>query len=94
MMWKRKEYAEAESSNHLYSSQHLFDLWSDTEEDEELDAVHQHLLRHRAFNSADHPDYLDISELFVDEDEVYGPYNEQGIQRRIDQYFRNRKERV
>ena len=94
MIYKRKEYEDVQHSSHLYPSQHLFDLWSEAGKDEELDAIHQHLVRHRAFNSSEHPDYLDISELFVDEDEIYGPYNELGIQRRIDQYFRNRKERA
>lgn len=62
MIYKRKKYEDVQRSAHLYPSQHLFDLWSDAEEDGELDAVYQHLLQHRAFNSPEYPDYLDISE--------------------------------
>jgi hypothetical protein len=80
----RPGYRYLQYNSSLYPSQVLYNMWAEADEEEELDAIHQHLLRHGAFRQSE---YMDLQDLFMDEDTVQGPYNERGMQKRIDAYF-------
>ncbi|MFC5775171.1 hypothetical protein [Ectobacillus antri] len=67
----------------LQPSQSLYNLYADAKTDDEVAMLFEHIYIHDAIN---HPDYVDVAELLGDE-EPYGPYNEIGIQRRIDCYL-------
>lgn len=83
----RHGYKELPQMPHLYPSQTLFNMWTEAESDDELETVYNHLLNHDAFYSPEYPDYLDLSELFLDEEAVHHLYNETGVQNRIDSYL-------
>ncbi|WP_035430839.1 hypothetical protein [Bacillus sp. UNC322MFChir4.1] len=66
----------------LYPSQTLYNMYADADDENEIEAVYSHILNN---NAIQHPDYVDVVELLGEE--PYGPYNEAGIQRRIDAYL-------
>ncbi|MCM3736464.1 hypothetical protein M3215_11670 [Bacillus cytotoxicus] len=66
----------------LYQSQILYNMYADANDENEINALYEHILNN---NALQYPDYVDVVELLGDE--PYGPYNEIGIQKRIDAYF-------
>ncbi|MCU5457116.1 hypothetical protein NST86_12445 [Bacillus sp. FSL L8-0199] len=71
----------------LYPSQTLFNMQAEADDYDEVQCVYGHIAKH---NMLQHPNYMDIIDLFGEE-EPYGPYNEIGIQKRIDAYLNDCK---
>ncbi|MED2186821.1 hypothetical protein [Bacillus wiedmannii] len=67
----------------LYPSQTLFNMHAEADDHEEVECIYNHIAKH---NMLQHPNYIDIVDLLGVE-ESYGPYNEIGIQKRIDAYL-------
>ncbi|MGN4944556.1 hypothetical protein [Bacillus cereus group sp. MYBK104-1] len=67
----------------LYPSKTLFNMHAEANGHEEVECIYNHIAKH---NMLQHPNYIDIVEL-LGEEESYGPYNEIGIQKRIDAYL-------
>ncbi|MGK9485091.1 hypothetical protein [Bacillus tropicus] len=67
----------------LYPSQTLFNMHTEADNHEEVECIYNHIAKH---NMLQHPNYIDIVDL-LGEEESYGPYNEIGIQKRIDAYL-------
>lgn len=67
----------------LYPSQTLFNMHAEANGHEEVECIYNHIAKH---NMLQHPNYIDIVDL-LGEEESYGPYNEIGIQKRIDAYL-------
>lgn len=67
----------------LYPSQTLFNMHAEADNHEEVECIYNHIAKH---NMLQHPNYIDIVDL-LGEEESYGPYNEIGIQKRIDAYL-------
>ncbi|MCU4787408.1 hypothetical protein OCF11_23870 [Bacillus cereus] len=67
----------------LYPSQTLFIMHAEADNHEEVECIYNHIAKH---NMLQHPNYIDIVDL-LGEEESYGPYNEIGIQKRIDAYL-------
>ena len=72
----------------LYPSQTLYNMYADANDYGEVRCVYDHIANH---NMLQHPNYTDIVDL-LGEEEPYGPYNEIGIQKRIDAYLEDCKQ--
>ncbi|MEH7457706.1 hypothetical protein V7183_10835 [Bacillus sp. JJ1127] len=66
----------------LYPSQTLFNMYADANDEKEVAAIYGHITNH---DKLQHPDYIDLVDILGEE--VYGPYNERGVQKRIDMYL-------
>ncbi|CAM4311159.1 hypothetical protein [Bacillus wiedmannii] len=67
----------------LYPSQTLFNMHAEAVDHKEVECIYNHIAKH---NMLQHPNYIDIVDLLGTE-EPYGPYNEIGIQERINAYL-------
>ncbi|PGS64219.1 hypothetical protein COC69_30445 [Bacillus cereus] len=72
----------------LYPSQTLFNMYTEADDKNEVRCVYDHIAKH---DMLQHPNYIDIVDLLGGE-EPYGPYNEIGIQKRIDAYLEDCKQ--
>lgn len=66
----------------LYPSQTLYNMLADADNENEEQCIYEHIAIH---NMLQDPSYIDLVDIL--DEEAYGPYNEIGIQRRIDTYF-------
>ncbi|MGH0678705.1 hypothetical protein ACQVPP_16015 [Bacillus luti] len=66
----------------LYPSQTLYNMLADADDGNEVQCIYEHIANH---NMLQDPSYIDLVDILGEE--AYGPYNEIGIQRRIDAYF-------
>lgn len=71
----------------LYPSQTLYNMYADADDENEVQCIYDHIANH---NKLQHLDYIDIVDILGEE--VYGPYNEIGIQKRIDAYLNHCKQ--
>ncbi|PEL75432.1 hypothetical protein CN603_13190 [Bacillus toyonensis] len=72
----------------LYPSQALYNMYAEADDENEVRCVYDHIAKH---NMLQHPNYIDIVDL-LGEEEPYGPYNESGIQKRIDAFLEHCKQ--
>ncbi|MBG0962415.1 hypothetical protein [Bacillus sp. SRB1LM] len=72
----------------LYPSQTLYNMYTEADDKNEVRCVYDHIAKH---DMLQHPNYIDIVDLLWEE-EPYGPYNEIGIQKRIDAYLADCKQ--
>ncbi|MEC0036107.1 hypothetical protein P4L29_16800 [Bacillus cereus] len=72
----------------LYPSQKLYNMYAASNDYAEVRCVYDHIANH---NMLQNPNYVDIVDL-LGEEEPYGPYNEIGIQKRIDAYLEDCKQ--
>ncbi|PGS04865.1 hypothetical protein COC45_28315 [Bacillus cereus] len=66
----------------LYSSQTLYNMYANANDETEEQCVLQHIANH---NMLQNHSYIDLVDILGEE--TYGPYNEIGIQKRIDAYL-------
>ncbi|PDZ49879.1 hypothetical protein CON07_19765 [Bacillus sp. AFS094611] len=72
----------------LYPSQMLYNMLVDVDDENEMQCVYEHIAHHNMLHD---PSYIDLVDILGEE--AYGPYNEIGVQRRIDAYFTACKEK-
>ncbi|WP_226795894.1 hypothetical protein [Bacillus sp. B3-WWTP-C-10-D-3] len=66
----------------LYPSQTLYNMLADADNENEEQCIYEHIAIHDMLQDRSYVDLVDILG-----EETYGPYNEIGIQKRIDAYF-------
>ncbi|AEA15544.1 MULTISPECIES: hypothetical protein [Bacillus] len=67
----------------LYPPQTLFNMYTEADDENEVRCVYDHIAKQDMLQNSN---YIDIVDL-LGEEEPYGPYNEIGIQKRIDAYL-------